>query len=1304
VLPYDEITYEKPASAGSDVIETVEPDDPVRQEAYKYAYTNTTAVGYYGEVTNNNYPRKKPVAEIQDARDAFPLPEGLQVAENARYPKYGSSMNSVLGNDPDGKKAQARTILIAESGYLCAYGTSNANTGAVTPDKYTWMDEDGWLYQGTRAEPVHALEKSGDSYDGNRRLYKHTASVGLYLGDVDDNAPGVVKKLTMRPRGYNSYGVTGLYAPAGEVIKVELSGKDMDATGGIVLHIGQALYNGQANNIWTAKGQMQRIPHLLNTMSINKNTAVYDENTDTWTGYIGSFIGGPIYIRNEGVTYSTVISGAVEYLHFILGSTSKDEFERLKKSSTVPYFDLEVWHYGVLHTGPRRYAESFTYDDLYKAAILWEKVSSVTTTGSSQGVVFLYDPFVAAGAAVAFPGRSSVNCPMGWMSSSLNYNSIVTSGSWGNFHEYHHNFQGYGVGNGGEVTNNGMTLVSYALFTKISAKRGIGSFGAQGLGGWNNYTSATWALEEVLKIARPDENPSNGNQGLSLYATLLHNFGAESYIRAKVAGGGQSYAAYMNAWQKTTHNNMYYYFNDILRGTGIENNAESEYPMFVPVSCVYQTGRSYMYDGTKRYISTMRPYIIPYGSDFKIDLSRYTAVGGQYSSGSIVMPEGFSYTVKSVTEPARGSVEVTDGYNIVYKPDKSSDEMRSGEIIVTLAITKDDKAFSVDDVDLILEFEQSHETNKLTLERTTYTYTAETMYKDAVTAFDSGFAGYETVTEQDHFNPTQNCNTDIWFRPDTDKYHQDYPNDPDKYFIHDNNIEVIDSKMYFEDDGKYRVYLRGRTNCALYFSADGIDYNLGAKIAEETAPKNSWLFRPGDANTYFDIEFDEGKVTVTVYIGGEKNTKFSIANTGGSIENWLYIKEILIVQKSSNSYIGVGMSQWTHTMFTMSEAHYKADGTAVEDSSDDEYAYSETTYRDYSGVAVACVRTHKNGTNEYFKIVNGTRTASTSEEVAELTASKLIAPSATKQPSYVNTYRSSYKFPDNSSYESDYFYMRNYNYNYVGDYVEYSTWDADVKLVESNFVKESASYGIENLFAEGTTTFIHNAPNTSAGVFITLDMGKTIDANSIIFLGRTPQAATTAHQGLPNSFKLEISTDGVNFEDAGTFTNKTGAAHSATVALGKTLTFRYVKITIESTHSNTGRLILSGIKFGYAFTLKGNGSNHIMPTNDNVVYLGNWEYKSAASFFGMLYVGEADSRITFDIKGTRLAVITSKAYSGEYEVYIDGVKVDSTEVANSTDVSGITYLSERLSSGSHSVEIRCKGKVGIDSFAVYDEG
>ncbi|MDE7107530.1 MAG: M60 family metallopeptidase, partial [Clostridiales bacterium] len=329
-----------------------------------------------------------------------------------------------------------------------------------------------------------------------RRLYKHTASVGFYLGDVADNEPAVTKKITLSNRGYTSYSVTGVYAPAGEVLTVKLSGAAMNSTGGIAINIGQALYNSQANNIWAGKNAMPRMPHVLTTLRLTKDTMTYSEETDTWTGYIGSFLGGPVYVQNEAVTFTMEISGGVTYSHFILGYTTPEEFEKNNKS-TAPYFDLEVWEYGVLHSGPKRYAQQFSYDDLYNAAVYWEKVSLVTTArgnGYKQGIVFIYDPFVAAGAAVAFPGRSSVNCPLGWMSASLNYNAMIASGSWGNMHEYHHNFQGFGVGGGadGEVTNNSLNLVSYALFTNISAKRGITSYGAAGLGGWNNYTVGTW--------------------------------------------------------------------------------------------------------------------------------------------------------------------------------------------------------------------------------------------------------------------------------------------------------------------------------------------------------------------------------------------------------------------------------------------------------------------------------------------------------------------------------------------------------------------------------------------------------------------------------------------------------------------------------------------------------------------------------------------------------------------------------------------------------------------------------------------
>lgn len=130
-----------------------------------------------------------------------------------------------------------------------------------------------------------------------KKLYKHSGSVGLYGGNVSDNEPAVIKKVTLHNRGYDSYSVTGLYAPAYEVIKVEISGNDMNATNGIRVHIGQALYNQKANNIWAARS-VNRMPVILNTMVVDKNTATYDENRDVWTAYVGSFGGSGSVERN----------------------------------------------------------------------------------------------------------------------------------------------------------------------------------------------------------------------------------------------------------------------------------------------------------------------------------------------------------------------------------------------------------------------------------------------------------------------------------------------------------------------------------------------------------------------------------------------------------------------------------------------------------------------------------------------------------------------------------------------------------------------------------------------------------------------------------------------------------------------------------------------------------------------------------------------------------------------------------------------------------------------------------------------
>ncbi len=1178
-----------------------------------YAYKATSSVGVSGNVLGQT-PRIKPVAEIKDGG----LPSG--------YPTYGYTLRDVLGSSAD--KVAARNALISEANKLAATGTANAGGGGG----YTWMDENGLLYSGTVADPVPTNDAEGNQ----KQLYKHTASVGLYLGDVADDEPGIIKEITMRPRGYNGYGVTGVYAPAGEVIKIEISEEDMNATGGLVIHIGQALYNGQANNIWTEKNQMQRIPVLLNTMAVNKNTATLKDGV--YTAYVGSFIGGPLYIRNVNSTYTVKISGGVAYSHFILGYTTPEEFEANSKTS-APYFDLEVWDQGVLHSGPKRYAQSFSYDDLYKAAVLWEKVALVTTSNSYQGIVFLYDPFVAAGAAVAFPGRRSVNCPMGWMSNSLNYNTIVNYGAWGNFHEYHHNFQGYGVGNGGEVTNNGMTLVSYALFTKISAARGISNFGAQGLSGWNRYTTATFGLEQVLKIARANENPENGNQGLSIYSTLLHNFGADNYIKAKVQQQqkhyGQTYTGYLKAWQDITHNDMTYFFKDVLRGitdSVAQTWSNPEYSMFVPVSSVYQTGRSYMYDGVKKYFTTMRPYTINYGADFTVDLREYTNVNGQYSYGSIVIPDGFTYRIKNIQQPEHGTISQIEDKVYKFTPDSN---ISSGKIIVTLEITKNDGAFKVDDVDLVLEFEQTHETTKQTLVRTTYTYAPENMITDAEEAFKSNYGNYSNKVSANHANPVQNSNTDIWFYPDNDKYH-DSP-----YVVKNNTIAEVSGKLYFEEEGRYRVYLRGRMNCAVFYSTNDRNYVLGATIKMTQSAANTDKFRPSDPNSYFDID-----------VGAQ---------------SWVYFKEVLVVQSSPMvSYIGLGYVKWTLPTYT----------------SVDEVDENGNPILDENGNHI---------THWYDNLGN---------EITDLTLLEKIdpiPPSANANPAYITAFRTTYEIVK-TEFETDYFYKRTYKYNYNDNLHQ----NKEQTIVSTNYSSgiswNWSQFNIANIADGNRNTFIHTkngwGTSESKPLEFVLDLGSVKNVNRMtIYTQYRPNGDYHA----PKNFTLYGSIDGENFFTVGVFENVPRNNTSVTVNFDERQ-LRYYKLVI--TGSTGGLMIISEIELWRIFEI--NGGDKISPDDDSLNYKGRWQYVQTNSSFGHVYVGKEKDSITFEFTGTRLAVLSSNSYQKNFEVYIDGVKVDSVGLKEDREPLAASYISALLEAGRHSVEIKCTGEANIDSIVVFN--
>lgn len=871
----------------------------------------------------------KPVKGVVDEHQTYGVKE---------YPTYGKNLKGYTVEERDGLIKESHALAPSPSwksmgiynaidaeGYLLKNGQRVKYASAATPDSEDNNDEEGEIISGGVEEgdgsDEVALPETGSSTVNSqynleyRMLYKHTAALTHFGGGLSDNEPRIIKKITALTHiKLESTTITGLYAPAGEVVKFEMSLSDYKTAGGLRVLIGQNYNLSQHVSMETSgsgiKGSgLSRMPDILSIFQYNDANGGVVKDGDTVTFYVGSFLGGPIYfrpIKNDVERKITVtISGAVKYQHFILGVTTPEEYE-FNKASTAPYFDLEVSDSVRFTT--HKYASSnglalkdFTYENCTDAAILWDKIAEVSTrvqanglSGASAPVYIIGDCYIAAGAAFANPGRNGVVCPPSWLAEALNYKRFVNSGSWGTMHEYNHCWQGYGLKNGGEVTNNATTLISYTLYTRISQSRTSAT--GWGNGSWNRFTDPSKALGELLSLG------SNGSirEDLSVYATLIHNIGQEKFIKAARGGKDSGANTYFNNLVNSTHLDMTYYFTDVLHlGVGTSRGISQDtadgvkaknYPMFVPVSSLYQVGRSIIYDGKKQYITTAQPF--SYGTgEFTMDFTnKNNFAGGSFVSKALVIPDGFTVMVKNVSQPASGTVAKLADNKIKYIPASGKGGLESGNFIVTLGITKNDGAFKVDDVDLVINLKQSKGTvNSSPLNRTTYTYadaanvpSTDSVYNAATKSFDFGtYASTETIKNV----CTQETNTQIWgagrnFLDDTwidnSTNYKELPVGK--------TIQTLDGVLYISNAGAHRFTLKGRGNATLYLSYDG----------GTTWDKALTIDRKSGTN-YVNDEYYEHEFTTD--------------------SNYVYFKVVLQVKYNWQDFFGIGV------------AAKKADGT-----------------------------------------------------------------------------------------------------------------------------------------------------------------------------------------------------------------------------------------------------------------------------------------------------------------------------------------------------------------------------------------
>lgn len=156
-----------------------------------------------------------------------------------------------------------------------------------------------------------------------------------------------------------------------------------------------------------------------------------------WNIKICCFLNNQLYfLKNQDsyiYSFNVTISGEVKYNYYVLGYTTPEEYEN-NKESTAPYFDLEVWQNIILHSIPKSYVTSNSYKDCYDTANYWQKFTSVSSQTPESwtakvSVNTMYEPFVVAGAAVAFGGRATTNCPLSWLTFTTSYKDCLQDSS-----------------------------------------------------------------------------------------------------------------------------------------------------------------------------------------------------------------------------------------------------------------------------------------------------------------------------------------------------------------------------------------------------------------------------------------------------------------------------------------------------------------------------------------------------------------------------------------------------------------------------------------------------------------------------------------------------------------------------------------------------------------------------------------------------------------------------------------------------------------------------------------------------------
>ena len=725
--------------------------------------------------------------------------------------------------------------------------------------------------------------------DTNRKLYKHVFSKGLYGGAVSDTEKAVKKQIKLNPASTTNY-ITGLYAPAGEVITVDISEEDLANIGGSLTFIIGFYTHNNVYSVNSAAVGIKRVPNLSNSLTINKTP-----------GYIGSFIGGPIYILNptKKKKFTVTITGAVPYKHIIFGSTTKSEYEAMS-SYSAPFFEFDIRD-SIRYSGALSNVINYDYDNIILNLIFWDKcvrTSRQVPSGSNSnlGIHFLFDPCVnSKGAlALAYVGRNWCQVPPSF-SMALDFETATKYGVWGHIHELNHHFQKYGFNNvANEVTNNVINIVEYILYTQLSGLRNAYSNAALlKISGNHNYMNPEYSLKNLVN------NPPSSADEIRFYEPIIQAFGPHLFLKATSYGKGRAGVdLFYESLVSEIHHDFTFYIEKVLNLVISESKKLEmkalNYPIFVPITTIYQTGRYFTFNGQEMFSNTSYPYRIPRGGATKLDFENH-----------LIYPNGFTVKIISFSQPTYGILTKVSDFVYTYTPDSS--HKLSGRMSLVLSLKNTEENIDTQ-VKLGVEFEVDNSQSV----QTNYLYN-EIIYTDLDDAKDKGFEGYSNSE----------------FFPNFAGYMSG---------IKEGDVGIWEGKFRIDDEGyKYILYKGGRGPSELY-----------AKINDETEYKRigyilinqgGYMFNV-PSYAYYQVDLKKGDIVkFKAYLLGKT------LNTGSTA--WLYIgiaKEPVVSAVrtlGSNDIVGIDSDFDVKYTFTSGDPYYS------------EKKFDSLSFFDYSLVTVS---------------------------------------------------------------------------------------------------------------------------------------------------------------------------------------------------------------------------------------------------------------------------------------------------------------------------------------------------------------